>query len=276
MVCGAGERRYYGRAMKSSLAAVSILLLCIGARAQADAAHGRGFNKLRPLHGDAAIVRAQIAYRYLPDIITSPKQDLPFTARKVTRLVQALDNGDKIATMAVDRVARDRQGRLFRERHRLAAEGANHVLNQPQIYDLVTRTLYHLGPGRRVLVVPDEDPAYFRERGWMSPCKRSLYDGNEEQRIEDLGEKEIAGVATRGFRVTATFAPAVTGAAMPVTVVDEFWYSDELGTDVMIRHSDPLTGVKTLELTEVERTEPDPQLFRVPVGYEERIVQRTK
>jgi hypothetical protein len=50
-------------------------------------------------------------------------------------------------------------------------------------------------------------------------------------------------------------------------VTHETWVSEELMLAVMQIDDDPRTGVRTMELTDIERGEPDPALFQVPEGY---------
>jgi hypothetical protein len=49
-------------------------------------------------------------------------------------------------------------------------------------------------------------------------------------------------------------------------VVAETWTSAELKTTVRQMSSDPRTGTVTTELSNVDRSEPDPALFKPPAG----------
>jgi len=50
--------------------------------------------------------------------------------------------------------------------------------------------------------------------------------------------------------------------------VTERWYSPELQTFVMTKHTDPRSGDETFRLTSVVRGEPSPDLFQVPASYQ--------
>lgn len=52
-----------------------------------------------------------------------------------------------------------------------------------------------------------------------------------------------------------------------VVLVDEYWYSEDLHMNVMVKHSDPRKGSVTMTLTQATRTDPDPSLFQIPEGY---------
>ena len=69
-------------------------------------------------------------------------------------------------------------------------------------------------------------------------------------------------------RMTATIEAGAIGNDRPIQVVSESWFSNELQTMVKSSHSDPRTGQETFELTNINRSEPGPELFEVPPGYE--------
>ena len=50
-------------------------------------------------------------------------------------------------------------------------------------------------------------------------------------------------------------------------ITDEYWYSDDLRINLIIKHSDPRTGSVTMTVTQVIRTEPDSARFEIPDGY---------
>jgi len=55
--------------------------------------------------------------------------------------------------------------------------------------------------------------------------------------------------------------------------VDEYWYSEDLHVNLLVRRTDPRTGVQTVTLTAIERVERAPEFFEVPEGY--KIVDMT-
>ena len=52
----------------------------------------------------------------------------------------------------------------------------------------------------------------------------------------------------------------------PIEIVSETWYSPELHTMVLRKHSDPRVGETTFRLTDIKRNEPDASLFQAPAG----------
>ena len=83
---------------------------------------------------------------------------------------------------------------------------------------------------------------------------------------EDLGSRKMEGVDVHGIRDTQTI-PAEANNGKEVTVVDEYWYSDELRLNMLAIHKDPRTGEQTTTVTQLDRREPDPAIFEIPSGY---------
>ena len=85
---------------------------------------------------------------------------------------------------------------------------------------------------------------------------------------EDLGAQTIEGVAATGTRTTFTIPAGQIGNEGPINIVDERWFSKDLQTIVMTRHSDPRSGETVYRLTNINRSEPDHSLFEVPGDYQ--------
>jgi len=85
---------------------------------------------------------------------------------------------------------------------------------------------------------------------------------------EPLGQQLIEGVNAEGTRMTSTIGTGQIGNDRPIQIVTERWYSRELEIAVKMTHSDPRTGQETLQLTNISRVEPSPDLFQVPAGYQ--------
>ncbi|HYX41041.1 MAG TPA: energy transducer TonB [Pyrinomonadaceae bacterium] len=84
---------------------------------------------------------------------------------------------------------------------------------------------------------------------------------------ESLGTQNIEGVAAEGTRFTVTLPAGSVGNEQPINIVDEHWFSSELHTLVMSKHSDPRFGETTYRLTNINRSEPAHSLFEVPADY---------
>jgi hypothetical protein len=84
---------------------------------------------------------------------------------------------------------------------------------------------------------------------------------------EALGKQTIEGVIVDGTRTTVTIPAGKIGNELPIQIVTEKWYSPELQTVVMSKHSDPMVGETTYRLTNIVRGEPSHTLFEVPADY---------
>ena len=84
---------------------------------------------------------------------------------------------------------------------------------------------------------------------------------------EKLENRVIEGVEAEGTRTVTTIPAGELGNEQPIRIVHERWYSPELQTVVMTRHSDPRFGEQTYRLTNINRSEPPASLFQVPAGY---------
>jgi hypothetical protein len=83
---------------------------------------------------------------------------------------------------------------------------------------------------------------------------------------QSLGTQSIEGVLSEGTGSSETIPAGAIGNDKPIQVVNERWYSSELKTLTMTKHSDPRTGEETFRLTNIRRGEPSPDLFQPPAG----------
>jgi len=90
----------------------------------------------------------------------------------------------------------------------------------------------------------------------------------EPGKSESLGKRMIEGVNSEGTRNVVTIEAGAIGNDRAIQSTTERWFSPELQTIVLTKHSDPRTGEETFKLTNVSRSEPPPYLFQVPAGYQ--------
>ncbi len=84
---------------------------------------------------------------------------------------------------------------------------------------------------------------------------------------ESLGKQIIEGVEAEGTRSTMTIPANAIGNERPIQIVSEKWYSPELQTVVMSKHSDPRSGETVYRLANINRNEPARSLFEIPSDY---------
>src|SRR5258708_39309893 len=83
-----------------------------------------------------------------------------------------------------------------------------------------------------------------------------------------LGTKDFDGVKAEGKSTVWTIPAGKIGNRNAINVTSESWYSPELQVTVYSRHDDPRTGESIYRLAAIKRAEPQPDLFKVPEGYQ--------
>lgn len=85
--------------------------------------------------------------------------------------------------------------------------------------------------------------------------------------IENLGTQQMEGLAVVGVRTTRTIPADSEGNDARITTVSDVWTSPELGVSILHKVSDPRAGEIVSRMTNVQRLEPDPALFRLAADY---------
>lgn len=124
------------------------------------------------------------------------------------------------------------------------------------------------GPGvMNIAVAPPPDAGTPEQRRNVFFYSKGKRMNNEDAKSENLGERDFEGVRATGTRLTTTIPAGEINNERPIEIVSENWYSKDLKTTMMTKHSDPWAGDFTSRLTEVNTNDPDPSLFVVPPGY---------
>jgi hypothetical protein len=98
-----------------------------------------------------------------------------------------------------------------------------------------------------------------------SPTAGVRFDGDVKS--ETLQPQDIEGLRVEGTRTIVTLPAGSVGNVLPIEIVSERWYSPELKVVVLTRRSDPRLGETVYRLTNIDRSEPPPDLFKVPDGF---------
>lgn len=223
----------------------------------------------------------------------------PYSAQAVTESTQTLADGNRIVNKSSAAIYRDGEGRTRREQTLRALGPFATSGEAPQtifIHDPVAGTSYTLDPQNRIArkmppmrfkrtAPPAEGvkPGAEQQRApgqrieiHRATPKAELEAGlavgfiaprNRNARTESLGKQVIEGVEAEGNRTIVTIAAGEIGNERAIEIVSERWYSPELQTVVMTRHTDPRFGENTYRLTNINRDEPARTLFEVPGDY---------
>jgi len=193
----------------------------------------------------------------------------PFSAQTSVETVQTLADGTNINRKSSGMVYRDSEGRT---RHEQSLSGIGPVAVAPRsgqfvmIHDPVAGKHYILDPQAKTARTMPAHAHGDRVSPDAMAGKREHGDSGNVTK-ESLGTQTIAGVAATGTRTTRTIPAGQIGNDKPIVIVTERWYSNDLQTMVMTKHSDPRWGTSTFTLTNISRTEPASSLFQVPADY---------
>jgi len=214
-------------------------------------------------------------------ILTEPVTGAPYSADEVTTFTDALADGTSIRQEDKVTVYRDSQGRLRRE-----------TPTQITISDPVAGVAYTLDPNkltarkmavmtRTVIYSPDAPAKKTAEAGTMTktltggPNTYAFVNGGTKTVVsvapsnrQSLGTQSFDGVLAEGTSSTSILPAGSIGNDRDIHVVDERWYSSDLKTATMTKHSDPRSGESIFRLTNIHRGEPSPDLFQVPAAYQ--------
>jgi hypothetical protein len=81
-----------------------------------------------------------------------------------------------------------------------------------------------------------------------------------------IGNSMISGVQTLGTREITIIPADVAASNRPISITKEFWYSSELGLNIVVKRFDPRSGTQNFLVDDLILGEPNPSLFEVPAG----------
>src|SRR6266403_5211896 len=198
---------------------------------------------------------------------------LPFSAKVELELVNQLQDGTLITHKTYNLDARDHLGRTRNEARNWInpVEGGEPRLTRIELYDPSTRTrtnLFPLTKTARQWTVGSPVPT-------AAPSAQTAFSKPETSK-ENVGSDTIEGLPVRRERVSQTYGPGALGNDRPLTIVTEYWYSEDLRINLLTKRTDPRYGVQTVRVTELVRQEPDATLFAISDEYKlfKETVQR--
>lgn len=199
------------------------------------------------------------------DIFVTPIPNAPFSGVINVERSIVQQGGTVVDLRSVRAIHRDSSGRIYNEYRTLlpASSSGTPQVSHVLLYDPQSRISTTLFPPQHAYrsVTTRRPPAT------TPPVFASFGPQSGFTREEDLGVQVMQGVAVHGLRHTQTI-PAGTGSSdKDIVVTDEYWYSEDLRINLVLKHSDPRTGSVVMTVTQIARTEPDSSLFQIPDGY---------
>jgi hypothetical protein len=214
-----------------------------------------------------------------PGILRSGVKSAPFSADVVTESSHTLADGNRIHQTVNSKVYRDSEGRTRREQTVSLNGLSPNASPQPMIFinDPVAGVNYSLNSKDRsgfksirsaegrggAPRMPMPSDGNGRGPGGMG--RRGAADSNFK--TESLGRQTIEGIQAEGRRTTMTIPAGQAGNELPIHIVNESWYSPELQTTLLSRHSDPRNGETVTRLINISRSEPARILFEAPADF---------
>ncbi len=201
-------------------------------------------------------------------VFVTPIPNIPLTATVDVSSTRVLPDGSTEMRKTENHIARDSQGRIYNEMRRMVGVAYTGVppLMSSHVYDPVSRVSTFWSPSSNVAQATVLNAGRMRERKPFTVPEPGTTD-------TDLGESAMGGVSAHGLRRTRVIQAMEGGTRKPVTVTDEYWYSEDLHLIVLERHTDPRTGEQIVAVLNVNRAEPDAKIFAPPEGY--RVVDLT-
>ena len=211
-----------------------------------------------------AILSAPLHAQNVRGTAISPLPNMPFTGQQTIIWTHQV-NDKPVITQLAGTVARDAQGRLYREGHRFTVDPVDPrtTLTRITIHDPVAG------------ITNDCDLSTHSCRITIFPAamvtKAAPITGKTAK--EDLGSKVIDGLTVTGTRITQTFLPNALDASQTDDKIDvdasiiEVWRSDELKADLSELRKYPHDEVQDVHLAITSREEPDPKIFSIPTGF---------
>jgi hypothetical protein len=212
----------------------------------------------------------------LQSIVVPPKAGAPFTLTLETEWVKQLYDGGTTTLVNKRRIARDSAGRIYQERWALVPKNddrVHSVLSLIQISDPQAHTRHDcfMLENKNTCELLNYERSTSTIYKPMSPTTGSL--GDQGSAIhEDLGKRLIDGVETEGTHDILIYNPGAFGNDRKMTVENEFWWSPQLGLNLLSIKIDPRIGKQTFTVTEVAQGDPDPSLFQLPAGF--KVIDR--
>lgn len=195
----------------------------------------------------------------------------PFSANTATDWVRTLPDGSTTTLHLDATLARDSRGRVYRERHNFVPAGSTDraPMYEIHLFDPEARSQMLCNGRTYTCILSDYTPKTFFEA-----TPEGTYDhGTRTLTRERLGSDVIEGIYVTGTRETMTIGAGAAGNEGAIVSTREYWYSDELQTNLAVTRIDPLEGKQVIRLSHISRDEPDRHRWDVPIGFTVRDVR---
>ncbi|HXW56755.1 MAG TPA: hypothetical protein VEJ67_13470 [Candidatus Cybelea sp.] len=202
----------------------------------------------------------------IASISVPPIPNAPFTAKVSTQWARKLEDGTTVTIENHRTIARDSSGRVYQERRTFhpVGDAAESIIRQVEYADPSSHELYVCRPVSRTCEIEN----YFVPAKVAVPPPPGEFDeGRRFLSRVGLGTDTVAGLEAIGSRETMTIFAGTIGNDRAVEVIKEFWYSPQLGINLIEKRQDPRWGMQNFEVSDISQGEPDPKLFELPANF---------
>ena len=197
----------------------------------------------------------------------------PYSAVETRTSQQVLAAGNVIQRSGQTTVYRDSQGRVRRETTRTGPDGQTST--RITISDPVAGVVQELEPKTKTAFTrPARFPGSSQTAGTAGSGRQQMMGAGRRPASNDtnvkretLAAQSMQGTLASGTRVTRTIPAGAIGNSQAIETVRETWIADDLKVPLMTKVSDPRRGTTTMELTNINRSQPDAALFQIPSDY---------
>jgi hypothetical protein len=197
----------------------------------------------------------------------------PYSLVEKTTQVRTLSDGTVMTTNREQHRMRDSEGRTRTEMGTI--KDGQFELQTVSLMDPVANTIATLivhGKTAMVTHFPQPKPPTPEQEARMAEFRTKAEAYRKEHPAlpsgyEDLPPETIAGVYATGRRHTLIIPAGREGNDRDIHVVEDSWASSDLRITLRSTTDDPRMGKITMEVTDLERNEPDPTLFQIPADY---------
>lgn len=209
-----------------------------------------------PVGGSSTLV---IAVRLMPI------PGAPLSGKSEVEWKKKLPNGNTVFVHAASILARDSEGRVYRERHQFVPMDVDPMSRwtEIEIFDPVKHA-------QTVCILQTkhcEVTSYYPEKHFTLAAAGWNEEHTSFVERESLGKDQLLGMEVLRSRETVIVNAGVKNNDHPIVTQSEYWYSAALQTNLMILRVDPKTGTQMVRMYELNVGDPDPEFFMVPEGF---------
>lgn len=202
---------------------------------------------------------------HVSGIEVMPVSGKPFFAKDSIEWTRKLEDGSTVSTHLYAVVARDSEGRIYRERRNFVPASST---EEPRLEAIIVFDPTSKTKTECTLATHNCNITAYRAAKSFRPMPAGTFaEGTRHLTREELGTNVVDDLNVIGTRETTYIDQGAVGNDRPLVSTREFWYSPDLETNVSVTRQNPTEGTQVIHLIDLSRSEPDAALFAIPSGY---------